>query len=514
MLAKEGAIVLPPLLVALDLAQRRLTLDRRGIARWFRAVSVPMLLLAAVLLSYFAVRVSVLGSIGGMDAAPNLPFLRDDGRIFSAFRAWPEYVRLLFFPFDLSADYSPGVILPATGFTPMIVFGMGLLAVTAMLALATPFRQRAGLCAAWFLIALLPVSNLLLPIGVLLAERILYLPSVAVALMAGFVWTHVREVVRDMRSSTRDAEGFAMDASLGSIPPMRFAYACAAIILVSFAARSIMRNPTWDSTETVWAALVEDHPESYRSQWVNGELASRAGQPELARDYWELAIRMWPDDPALLNVLAIQHLRLGNPARAVELLEHSRTLADYAPNTEVLAAYALLETGRSEDALLAIDRADRLGAPRAHALGLRAQAWQNLGRWNDAVGAWRSAIRQPAGDNFTFRMMLARALAYAGHQEQAVVAFDEARLRAPADSGLARELEQLHATIRSGCLARGSHSYRAAPEGDAASCPDPIRTWGVAMPSTAQEVSNALQNATDSGVARASGGEASNSVTH
>jgi hypothetical protein len=111
-------------------------------------------------------------------------------------------------------------------------------------------------------------------------------------------------------------------------------------------------------------------------------------------------------------------------------------------------------------------------------------------------------------------MMLARALAYAGHQEQAVVAFDEARLRAPADSGLARELEQLHATIRSGCLARGSHSYRAAPEGDAASCPDPIRTWGVAMPSTAQEVSNALQNATDSGVARASGGEASNSVTH
>jgi tetratricopeptide (TPR) repeat protein len=513
MLAKEGAIVLPPLLVALDLAQRRLTLDRRGIARWFRAVSVPMLLLAAVLLSYFAVRVSVLGSIGGMDAAPNLPFLRDEGRIFSAFRAWPEYVRLLFFPFDLSADYSPGVILPATGFTPMIVFGMGLLAVTAMLALATPFRQRAGISAAWFLIAVLPVSNLLFPIGVLLAERILYLPSVAVALMAGFVWTHVREVVRDLRSSTRDAEGFAMDASLGSIPPMRVAYACAAIILVSFAARSIVRNPTWDSTETVWAALVEDHPESYRSQFINGEIAERAGHLELARDFWELALRMWPSDPALLNRLAIHHLRLGNPTRALELLDRSNELIDHSPFTEILRAYSLLRLDDPLMAMNALSRADQLGAPLAPSLGLRAQALERTGQWNRAVAVWQTAVRQPGGDNVLFGAFLARALAINGRIADAHIALGRARSRAPRDSSLFRELDLLSTSIESGCFAVVSAHHVSAPPGDAGFCPDPLQTWGVVLPAAPQEVASPLQNATTRGVVQNGGSDAPDSIT-
>jgi tetratricopeptide (TPR) repeat protein len=528
MLAKEGAIVLPPLLVALDLAHRRLRLDREGITRWLRAAAVPMLLLGAVLLAYFTVRVSVLGSIGGMDAAPNLPFLRDEGRVFSAFRAWPEYLRLLFFPFDLSADYSPGVILPATGFTPMIILGVVLLAGTTALALATPVRPRAGIAAAWFLIAVLPVSNLLLPIGVLLAERILYLPSVAIALVAGFAWSHAvrHSAALDSGDGSVAARGPAavdscdglvatadpesgLPSRLGQRPltPIQLARVFGAIVLVAFAARSFNRNPDWDSTETVWAALVEDHPESYRSQWVNGELANRAGQPELARDYWELAIRMWPDDPALLNVLAIQHLRLRNPERAVELLERSRALADYAPNTAVLSAYALLETGNSEAALVALDRADRLGAPAAPSLGLRAQAWQNLGRWNDAAGAWRFAIRQPGGDTFTFRMMLARALAYAGQQSEAAAVFDQARGRAPADTSLSRQLDQLDSAIRSGCLGVGLSAHGSAPSAGAASCPDPVRTWGVALPAAPQEVSNALQNATDRGDARRGDGD-------
>ena len=39
------------------------------------------------------------------------PVLQHRG-VLTALRAWPEYVRLLFFPKDLSNDYSPAIILP------------------------------------------------------------------------------------------------------------------------------------------------------------------------------------------------------------------------------------------------------------------------------------------------------------------------------------------------------------------------------------------------------------------
>jgi tetratricopeptide (TPR) repeat protein len=475
LLAKEGAIVLPPLLVALDLAQRRVTPSLASMRAWVRAVAVPMLMLAVVLLAYFTVRVHVLGSIGGIDAAPNLPFLREEGRVFSAFRAWPEYVRLLVFPFDLSADYSPGVILPATGFTPMVALGLGLLVATALLALATPVRPQPGLTAAWFLITIVPVSNLLLPIGVLMAERILYLPSVTIAMAAAYAWDSLR--------------------ARASHPQMRLATAAAAVILLAFAARSVLRNPDWKDTDAVWMALVEDHPESYRAQWVNGELAERAGRLDLARGYWELAARIWPDDPALLNELAILYLRLEDTDRAIELLDRSHTLADFSSSTEILRAFALLKAKRYTDALTALDQADQLMAPPAPALGLRAQAYEGLGRWNEAVGAWRTAVRKPGGDQFVFKVMLARSLAYTGLTAEAVAVLDSARARAPADSSLARDLIDLDAAIRADCFDPAASSHGSAPSGGTNSCADPISRWGVVLPAAPHEVANSLQNA-------------------
>ncbi|MGH7500180.1 MAG: tetratricopeptide repeat protein [Longimicrobiales bacterium] len=475
MLAKEGAIVIPPLLVALDLAQRRLTLDRSSASRWLRAIAVPMLMLLAVLLAYFIVRIQVLGSIGGIDAAPNLPFLREEGRIFSAFRAWPEYVRLLVFPFDLSADYSPGVILPATGFTPMVTLGLVLLIGTAILALATPVRPRTGLVAAWFLITVFPVSNLVLPIGVLMAERILYLPSVAIAMVAAHAWDWAAARARGAR--------------------LRVAAAAAAVVLVAFALKSVARNPDWKDTEAVWAALLEDHPESYRAQWVNGELAERAGRLDLARGYWEVAARIWPDDPALLNELAILYLRLEETDRAIAMLDRSHELADFSSSTEILRSFALLKARRYHEALSAIDDAVRLGAPPAPVLGLRAQALQGLGRWNEAVGAWRSAMTKPRGDGFLYRIMLARALGYAGLTAEALASLDTARTRAPADPSLARDLAQLDAAIRSGCFHPGTSRHVIAPKSTPQSCADPLAVWGVILPTAQHEVANSLQNA-------------------
>jgi len=475
MLAKEGAIVLPGLLVALDFATRRVRLERTSVRRYLRNSLRPLAVLGVAVGAYLTLRISVLGSIGGADAAPQLPFLRQGHRFLSALRAWPEYARLLFFPSDLSADYSPGVVLPVERISPMVLLGALLLIGTAGIALATPWMAGAGLGAAWFFITVFPVSNLVLPIGVLLAERILYLPSVGFVIVAAFFADHV---VR--RSTTRQ---------------LRFAVAAAVVVLAAGAARSWMRNPDWKDTNAVWDALVRDHPESYRAQWVNGWRMLEKNNRVLARGYFEIAYRIWPDDAVLLNNLAGVHIELGESEAAVPILERSRELSDALSQTESLLSYAYLAAGRFQESIDATIRADRLLADRASIMAVRAQAYEGLGRFQEAAGTWRFALRQPRGDTPRFWMMLARDLARVGLADDALQAADSAGSRIPGSAPLRPDLDRLVSSIRAGCFDPDSSGVPAVHP-PAEPCDDPILEWPVVLPPNAQEVSNPLQNAT------------------
>src|SRR5690606_28231806 len=192
LLAKESAVVLPGLLVLLDVSQGRMQLERAALFGYLRGAGVFLASFVVLLGGYLMLRYHVLGgTLVGTDSAPGLPHLAEQYRVLNALRAWPEYMRLLFVPLNLSVDYSPGVVLPAESVTPMVLLGGMLVVVVVGLMLATPFAPRAGLIAGWFFLTILPVSNLFFPLGVLIAERTLYLPSVAVCLLAGLAWEAV-----------------------------------------------------------------------------------------------------------------------------------------------------------------------------------------------------------------------------------------------------------------------------------------------------------------------------------
>src|SRR5690606_41985711 len=90
-LAKESAIVLPGLLVALDLAQRRLSFSRAGFVRYVDAMILPVVVLGAVAVGYLVLRLEVLGSLTAENAPPALSFLRDGHRGLNAVRPRPGY---------------------------------------------------------------------------------------------------------------------------------------------------------------------------------------------------------------------------------------------------------------------------------------------------------------------------------------------------------------------------------------------------------------------------------------
>ncbi len=449
LLAKEGAIVLPALLVAIDAAQGRIG---RGADGRLRAPGLFGTLagLGAVAAGWFLLRQRVLGSVVGSDAAPWLPFLRSDDRIWSALRVWPEYLRLMVFPVDLSADYSPGVLLPADGPSAVVVLGGALLVAVTALAVLTPRRPNAGLPAAWFLISVLPVSNLLFPIGVLMAERLLYLPSVALALAGAALVAHARVVIAPVQRQT--------------------AAAIAVLVIVLLGARTVIRNPDWRDSAAYYHALLRDHPESYRAQW--GEAARRLSHGDRAGAHTAMALawRIWPHDPQLLNEFALLHIWDHAYARAVPLLEQSTGLNDRARHVWINLSYVYLGVGRGADAEAAAQRAAALGANRSETGALTAQSFELRARWQDALQAWQATVAVETGRTWTYWSALARALARADRPADAVAAADTARLLAP-ETG-AGQVDALRAAIALGCYAGATVSKNA-------ECADPLADWAI-----------------------------------
>jgi tetratricopeptide (TPR) repeat protein len=146
---------------------------------------------------------------------------------------------LLIFPLRLSCDRSYNQI-PLAGWRDPFAW-LALAAVAAILALALARYRRDRLiffATGFFALALLPVSNLLFPIGSIMAERFLYLPSIGFAIaVATLAYRLGRERLR------------------------------AAIligVIALFAIRTSARNLAWKDDLTLTATDVQVAPRSYK----------------------------------------------------------------------------------------------------------------------------------------------------------------------------------------------------------------------------------------------------------
>lgn len=258
LLSKESVATLPAvlaLLLAFRHPEGRLDL-RRGWRVW--------VVLVAVLGLVLWVRQGVLGDT--VRAAPALGaelLAQGVPPIFTVLSVWPHYLRLLVFPLDLSWDYAPALIPISFDLSGRAVHGL-LVGLGALILALWGWRGgRMGasgprvlsLSVLWFSLTILPVSNLVFFTGILLAERTLYLPSVALALLFG--WLVQRAAATTFRP---------VHVGVGVV-----------VIVTLMGARSVARNGTWRDDETLVQNLIDEHPESGRAQWLLGDRFANRG---------------------------------------------------------------------------------------------------------------------------------------------------------------------------------------------------------------------------------------------
>ena len=191
--SKESAVCLIPLLIVYELCLSLPSKERTTpIAPFLLRRSAVIVLFVIVGLVYiFWWRPMVTGQFGDLAIASGASpagLLHNRPLIWriTAFKAFAIYVKLLVWPVKLSGDYLFNQVPLAKSFSDTqallgaCLFAGGLLA-SLILAIKKKWALAFGLLFVYA--AYLPVSNLLIPIGVLVGERLMYLPSLGFCLL-------------------------------------------------------------------------------------------------------------------------------------------------------------------------------------------------------------------------------------------------------------------------------------------------------------------------------------------
>jgi len=338
-LTKEHGILLPALLLVAELCFRgsRFITGADDVAAR-EALSRRWLLARVLVLEtavYLVLRFLVLQGFAGDAPHPSLEGLGMWERVWVMVALVPEFVRLLWWPSTLYADYSPQMVplLPSPG--PGHLAGLAWLLFTgAVFAYAWRRDRLVAFALLWIGLALGPVSNVLVATGVLIAERTLFLPSVGIALLAGRAiqlgWPPLRDLPKRWVRLALPALG--------------------AVMLVAAVAESAERQPVWKDNATLFTTTVVDAPTNFRVQYMLGELFGSLGARERAEKHLRTADSLYPGHDLIgLSLARVLHFE----DRCAEALPLYQAVIVKRPDAEIALVgrtACLLESRRLSEA--------------------------------------------------------------------------------------------------------------------------------------------------------------------
>ena len=340
LLSKESAVTLYLLLPVLVATRRDAGLLDDGVrsARFWTGLArdARFGLVALVLASatWFFLRSRVLTrGLTGSEIAPIdnwLVTLAPLDRMVRAFALLGRYVSILVLPRGLSADYSSathGMLrdLAAPDSLAYLAIACAVLAATL---LALWRGSRLGLfVGGWFFASFAITSNVAFPIGVVFADRLSYLPSVAIC--AFLAWALLQ---------------------LSSAPVRR---AAVAAVVVLFATLNVSYAEVWHANRTLFLYELRTSTES---AWVQAGLGNellRAGAHAPARARFLEALRIHPTHMHAAHGIALIELAEGDRVEGRAWLERALEFdPGFAPSLNVLG-FLELDAGN-------VDRAGEL----------------------------------------------------------------------------------------------------------------------------------------------------------
>lgn len=333
-LIKENALVLPGLLAVAELTLLR---DPEPIRARLIRLRPWILAMALLGVAFLWLRMRIIGNFVGSFTAEGLVGLPWSGRALTMLGVVPYWLRLLLWPAHLQEDYSPGEIVGTTHFGLDQAAGTAiLLGSLALIVICWRRRPVVSFGFLWFFVAILPVSNVIVSTGIVLAERTLFLPSVGIMLALGegaeAFWERLREAPR----------------------ARRWLGVAVAVVLVAGAVRSAFRMAVWRDARHLWSQTLLDSPKSYRTLRTFAYMMQKLHRPDRFEVYMKEAIERYPKSYHVRGELGDFYRAKARCGPAIVEYRAALKLAPAAADFRSSLIACLLYQGEYDDALASV----------------------------------------------------------------------------------------------------------------------------------------------------------------
>jgi tetratricopeptide (TPR) repeat protein len=224
--------------------------------------ALPLLISAAV---FLIIRQIVLGEFSSEDSKElmNNPFLNASltQRYATIFYTLGNYIRLLFYPYPLTYDYYPYHIC-LTGFNnPRVILSVIfyiIIIIIAITGIKSGYTLSYGI---WFyLLPLIPVSNLIFNVGTFMNERFIYISSLGFCIVFAYILTV-------KLSSALNRKQYEILLLLILVP-----------ILTLYSIKTISRNKAWKDDFTLFTTDVKTSSNSAKGNCTAGGILLEKAQ--------------------------------------------------------------------------------------------------------------------------------------------------------------------------------------------------------------------------------------------
>jgi cytochrome c-type biogenesis protein CcmH/NrfG len=282
-----------------------------------------------------------LGSTMRVITAADVSQISRSDYLLTQFRVIMTYLRLLFFPVNQSIDHYVPVyhsLLQLPVFASFAVL-VALISLAVYLCFVSnkardyPAIMLLSFGILWFFITL-SVESSIIPLGELIAEYRVYLPSIGMIVAIVSLAVFVAEIFPEYRNANKTV-----------------IYVFFALALIILPVATFVRNKVWRDEITLWENAVKNNPTLVRPHQNLGTYYIMRGRLEDARNELMTALKLDPSNFQLHNNLGMLFKKLGDYDRAIREFQTVMAIAPSDAMVHYNLGNVYLEQGRLQEAI-------------------------------------------------------------------------------------------------------------------------------------------------------------------
>jgi tetratricopeptide (TPR) repeat protein len=299
--------------------------------------------------------------------------------------------------------------------------------------------RRAAFCIGLTILMFFPASNLVVLIGTIMGERLFYLPSVGLCLLAGIGYERAlsrNEVRRHPRTSTLQPRTLLALRTL------------VVVVCLALSIRTIVRNLDWFSDQTLWQSAMQVVPQSAKVYHQIGTFALNDQRWSQANASFRAALRILPEysltESDLLAKIGVALLGEGDVEQAIGALERAASLERDSRLAHYNLGLAYARAARYEDAEQSYRRALALTSQAAEIYNSLSYVLTKQQRFEESEAMASEAIRLwPSFLEAHYNR--GRALEALGRKGEAITQYERVLELSPTQDKVRNRLNRLRA---------------------------------------------------------------------